>query len=99
MTIELPPELETLIMKDMQRGPYESVSDFVAQAVQMLHAQEEWLTENRAEIEAKIEEGYAAAKRGEMLSAEQVRLRMEEKKRVWLAEQPHPIAIETTETN
>ena len=34
-------------------------------AVQMLDEQEEWLSANRADIRAKIDEGYAAAQRGE----------------------------------
>ena len=36
---------------------------------------------------AKIEEGYAAAQRGELIDSDQVRAQMEEKKRAWVAEQ------------
>ena len=43
-----------------------------------------WLADHRA----KIEEGYAAAQRGELVDSEQVRSEMEQKKRAWLAE-PH----------
>jgi putative addiction module CopG family antidote len=86
MTIDLKPEVEALIEKDVQRGPYRSASDFVEQAVQLLHAQEEWLAENRTEIAAKIAEGYAAAKRGELIDGDQVRASMEERKRAWLAD-------------
>ena len=87
MTIEIKPELEALIERDVQRGLYESANQFVEQAVQLLHAQEEWLAENRAEIASKIEEGYAAAKAGELIGADQVRATMEEKKRAWLSDQ------------
>jgi putative addiction module CopG family antidote len=86
MTIDLKPEVEALIEKDVQRGPYRSASDFVEQAVQLLHAQEEWLAENRSEIAAKVAEGYAAAKRGELIDGDQVRAGMEERKRAWLAD-------------
>jgi hypothetical protein len=43
MTIHLKPELERLIQKDVERGPYETADEYVERAVQMLHEQEEWL--------------------------------------------------------
>jgi putative addiction module CopG family antidote len=85
MTIRLKPELESLIQRDVERGPYESVDEFVEQAVQLLHEQEEWLSANRAAIGAKIDEGYASAQRGELLGADEVRAWMEEKKAAWRA--------------
>ena len=57
MTIHLKPELEALIQEDVERGPYQSADEFVAQAVQMLHEHEQWLADNRADIAAKIEHG------------------------------------------
>ena len=83
MTIHLKPELEALIQQNVERGPYQSVDEFVQQAVQMLHEQEQWLAENRAEIGAKIEAGYASAERGDLLNAEQVRARLNERKQAW----------------
>jgi putative addiction module CopG family antidote len=83
MTIHLKPELEALIQQDVKRGPYQSVDEFVQQAVQMLHEQEQWLAENRSEIACKIEAGYASAERGDMLDAEQVRARINEHKQAW----------------
>jgi Arc/MetJ-type ribon-helix-helix transcriptional regulator len=50
-----------LIEEDIQRGPYQSVDEFVERAVSLLHEQEVWLAEHRTEIGAKIEGGYAAA--------------------------------------
>jgi Arc/MetJ-type ribon-helix-helix transcriptional regulator len=41
MTIRSKPELEALIQEDVERGPYQSVDEFVAQAVQMLHEHEQ----------------------------------------------------------
>jgi Arc/MetJ-type ribon-helix-helix transcriptional regulator len=81
MEIRLRPELEDLIKQDVQRGSYASINDFVEHAVSMLHEQEAWLTANRGDIQAKIEEGYAAAQRGELLSPGQVRSRLAEMKR------------------
>ena len=87
MTIHLKPELEQLIQKDLERGPYQTVNEFVERAVQMLHEQQEWLSANKSDISAKIEEGYAAAQRGELIDGDRVRAEMEEKKRAWQAEQ------------
>lgn len=68
MTIHLKPELEALIQKDVERGSYQSADEFVEQAVQMLHDQEQWLADNHPDIAAKIEEGYASAERGDILT-------------------------------
>ena len=86
MKIELKPELEALIKQDVERGPYKSVDEFVEQAVSLLHEQEAWLAEQGSEIRAKIEEGYAAAQRGELIDSGEARSRLEAKKRTWLSE-------------
>jgi antitoxin ParD1/3/4 len=86
MTINLRPELEDLIQQDVDRGPYRSVDEFVERAVRMLHEQEEWLSANRTDISARIDEGYAAAQRGELIGSDQVRAQLEEKKRAWRAD-------------
>jgi Arc/MetJ-type ribon-helix-helix transcriptional regulator len=87
MDIRLKPELEKLVEEDVQRGPYRTADEFVERAVVLLHEQESWLAEHAAEIGAKVGEGYAAAKRGELIEAERVRALLEEKKRAWLADQ------------
>ncbi len=81
MEIRLRPEIEELIKQDVQRGPYETVDEFVEQAVSMLHERELWLAANRAEIQSKISEGYAAAQRGELLDVEEVSSKLAELKR------------------
>ena len=81
MEIRLRPELEELIKQDVQRGPYETVDEFVEHAVAMLHEQEAWLASNRADIQTKIGEGYAAAQRGELIDPDEVRSRLQELKR------------------
>jgi len=86
MKIHLRPELEEMIKQDVQRGPYQSVDEFVEHAVALLHEQETWLAEHRTEIAARIEQGYAAAQRGELLGSDQVRATLEKRKRAWLAE-------------
>lgn len=86
MDIWLKPELEKLVEQDVQRGPYQTADEFVERAVVLLHEQESWLAEHAAEISAKVGEGFAAAKRGELIDAERARAAMEEKKRAWLAD-------------
>ncbi len=67
MEIRLRPDLEELIKQDVERGSYQTVDEFVERAIFMLHEQEAWLAQNRAEIEVKIGDGYAAAQRGELI--------------------------------
>jgi putative addiction module CopG family antidote len=86
MKIELRPELEALIQQDVQRGLYKNVDEFVEHAVSLLHEQESWLAEQGSEIRAKIEQGYASAQRGELIDSGEVRAKLDEKKRAWLAE-------------
>ncbi len=81
MEIRLRPELEELIKQDVQRGSYQTVDEFVERAVSMLHEQETWLAEHRVEIAAKIQEGYAAAQRGELIEADAIGSRLTELKR------------------
>lgn len=86
MTIHLRPELEELIRQDVQRGAYETIDDFVEQAVSLLHQQEAWLAEHKAEIAEKIEDGFEAAQRGELIDPEQARSILDKRKRVWMAD-------------
>jgi putative addiction module CopG family antidote len=86
MKIHLRPELEQLIKQDVQRGPYQTVDEFVEHAVSLLHEQEAWLAEHGSEIRERIEQGYAAAQRGELIDSDQVRSRLDERKGAWLAD-------------
>jgi antitoxin ParD1/3/4 len=81
MEIRLKPELEELIKQDIQRGSYQTVDEFVERAVFMLHEQEAWFAQHRVEISAKIDEGYAAAQRGELIESEAVRSQLTDLKR------------------
>lgn len=83
MPITLRPEHEQLIAEALGSGAYRSPEEVIERALELLCQRDAWLAENRA----KMEEGYAAARRGELIDGEQVRARMEEKKRAWLAEQ------------
>jgi putative addiction module CopG family antidote len=89
MDIHLRPELEEQIRQDIQRGPYQTVDEFVERAVTLLHEQEAWLATHRDEIARKIEEGWNAAVRGELASDKEVQAHMQERKRAW-SEQQRP---------
>ncbi len=83
MTVTLRPDHERLIAEALRSGAYQSSEEVIKQALELLHERDAWLAENRA----KIEEGYASAQRGELIDSDRVRAQMEEKKRVWVAEQ------------
>jgi putative addiction module CopG family antidote len=83
MTIRLKPETEALIERDVQRGPYRSADDLVEEAIHQLHDREEWLAQNRAEIERAIEEGYVSAQRGDLLSEDELRAHLKQRQQAW----------------
>jgi hypothetical protein len=55
-----------------------------------LNPELESLIKQDSKIQAKIEEGYAAAQRGELIDSGEVRSRLELKKRTWLPEKHRP---------
>ena len=83
MPMTLQPEHERLITEALRSGAYNNSDEVIERALELLHRRDAWLSENRS----KIDEGYAAAQRGELLDSDQVRAQMEKKKRAWLAEQ------------
>jgi putative addiction module CopG family antidote len=76
MEIRLRPELEALIRQDLRGGAYRTIDEYVEHAVSMLHEREAWLAAHQSEIAAKIDEGYAAAQRRELLHPDEVRSRL-----------------------
>ena len=80
MTIHLKPELEQLIQKDIERGAYQTVEQFVERAIQMLHEEEDLLWESKADIHNEIGLGLAEIERGEGISGEVSRARLQRKK-------------------
>ena len=76
----MPPEHDQLIAEALRSGAYQNSEEVIRQALELLHQRDARLAENRA----KIEEGYAAAQRGELMDSDQVRAPMEEKKRAWV---------------
>jgi antitoxin ParD1/3/4 len=83
MPIILRPEHERLISEALRSGAYQSPEEVIKRALELLRDRDAWLAENRA----KIEEGYAAAQRGNLIDDDEVRAQMDDRKRAWLAEQ------------
>ena len=54
-------------------------------ALEMLHAQDAWLAQDREEIAGQIERGYSEAERGELIDGDEVRTRLAARKKAWLA--------------
>lgn len=79
MPITLRPEHERLIDEVLRSGSYHNAEEVIGRALELLREHEQWLTETRM----KIEEGYAAACRGELIDGDQVRAHLEQHKRDW----------------
>ena len=82
MTITLRPEHEEIVAEALRSGAYKTPDEVIGRGLELLREQEKWVAENRTKIEA----GYAAAQRGELMDGDQVRADMREKKRAWTAE-------------
>ena len=87
MTIRLKPEYEALIQKDVARGAYRSVEEFVERAVQLLHDDEALLHESRHAIHGQIGLGLAQLDQRFGMSGEVSRTRLQGKKAAWLEQQ------------
>jgi len=83
MPITLQPDHERLIAEALRSGTYQDSGEVIQRALELLRDRDAWLAENRA----RINEGYAAAQRGELIDADQVRAQREGKKHAWRAEQ------------
>jgi antitoxin ParD1/3/4 len=84
MTVNLSPEMEALIQKRIESGAYSTPEEVVQRALESFSEEDDWMSENREEVSAMIEEGWQAARRGEFSDEETVRREMEEYKQEWL---------------
>ncbi len=76
MAIVLNPEQERRVNEALRDGGYSNAEDSEA----------EWFSENREQIGAAIEEGFAEAERGELIDGDEVRVRMAARKELWRKE-------------
>jgi Arc/MetJ-type ribon-helix-helix transcriptional regulator len=83
MTLELKPEIEALIQERLQSGAFATAEELIQHALELLSAEENWLTDNRDEIAGQIQEGWEEAQRGELIGEEAVRDEMRQFKDDW----------------
>jgi putative addiction module CopG family antidote len=83
MTVELKPEIEALIQKQLQSGAFSSAEEVIERALEFFSAEENWLADNPAEIAAQIQEGWDEAQSDELTDAENVRAEMQQFKEDW----------------
>ncbi len=86
MPITLNPEQEKLVSQAIQTGAYLDSDEVLNYALETLRAKDDWLQENKAALNAKIERGIAQLDRGEGIPEEALRQRLEKRKAAWLAD-------------
>lgn len=87
MTITLQPEDEQIVQRRLQSGAFRSVEEVIHRALESLQAEEDWLLKNKKAIGAKVSRGLAQLERGEGLSGDMARDRLQKKKAAWHARQ------------
>ena len=77
MAIQLNPDQEHRVSEALRSGAYRSPGDVIDRALEMLHEQDLWLTENRQAIDAKIRAGLAELERGEGIPEDELDAHLE----------------------
>ena len=85
MAIMLTPELEAIVREDATLCGFDNVETYLAERLMAMHEQERFFTENRQEISTMIDEGWAQAEDGELLSPEEAKRNLSEWKQQFLA--------------
>jgi Arc/MetJ-type ribon-helix-helix transcriptional regulator len=87
MSITLRPEHEKAIAQAIESGAYGKSAQVIEPALEFLHSEDEWLVDNKGAINEKIEPAMTQLDRGEGVSGEGLRDRLEKRKDAWLTEQ------------
>ena len=85
MSISLTPEDKKLIQKRMKTGLFKTVEEVIHDALAAQDSEAEWLIENKLAINEKIARGIAQLDRGEGVSGDVARARLQRRKADWLA--------------
>ena len=86
MTITFRPEHEKLIAQAIETGAYQNPDEVIERALRILHCEEEWLLDHKAEISEKIERAFGQFDRGEFFPADESQADMEKRKAAWFRE-------------
>ena len=85
MAISLTPEDKKLIQKRMKSGLFKSVEEVIHDALAAQDSEAEWLIDNKVAINEKIARGVAQLDRGEGVSGDAARARLQGRKADWQA--------------
>lgn len=83
MTIRLTPEDEKLIQSRLQSGVFQSVEEVIHDALASQAAETGWLMENTEAIDEKVARGIAQLDRGEGVTGDVARARLQQRKADW----------------
>jgi len=83
MTIRLTPEDEKLIQSRLQSGAFKSVEEVIHDALASQAAENDWLIQNKDQVNEKIARGMSQLDRGEGVSGEEARSRLQTRKTDW----------------
>lgn len=73
MAITLDHRTEQRIEREIARGAYRDSGELIAHALDLVEAEESWLTRNRGAIEERLAESFAQTERGEGYSVEEAK--------------------------
>lgn len=92
MSIDLAPEHQKMIDAAIRSGAYSNADQVIGRALEVLSAEDEWLQAHRWAIDDKIGRGLQQLDRGEGIPGEQARAALQERKAVFLEQEPrhHP---------
>jgi antitoxin ParD1/3/4 len=77
MNVPLTPELKQLMEYKVKSGRYQYASEVIREALRLLELRDQAFTLRTDEIGSQIEEGWQAAKRGELTDGDHVFDRMD----------------------
>ncbi len=87
MTIDITkPELEDLIRKRLETGAFQTIEEVIEDALASQNAEAEWLMANKENINDRISGALDQLDRGEGISGDVARARMQQRKKAWLAD-------------
>jgi Arc/MetJ-type ribon-helix-helix transcriptional regulator len=73
MNLALDPATKRRIQREIELGHYSEPAEVIAHAVALLEAEENWLLQNKAAINQRLEESMGQAARGETHTPEEAR--------------------------
>jgi antitoxin ParD1/3/4 len=72
MSITLDPATEQRIQRELDRGHYSSPAEVIAQALDLLEAEQEWLEISKSALNQRLEQSMAQIDRGEGIPGDQL---------------------------